>query len=119
MGLGRFSPLALRASMVSTGDGTVVVLLGKGMPLDLPSSLKGDFDTRPPSITCFQLLEFRRTSEMRGAGAVSDVGESRFEIRRGVVDGDRQPSFVVSECRGVSELIARDDERDVGDGEQR
>lgn len=51
---------------------------------------------------------------MRCAGAVSDVGESRFDIRRGVVDWDCKASLVVRERNGVAELIVKDDDHDVG-----
>lgn len=105
-GRGRFSPLARRASSVRTGDDVVALRVGMGM-LDLPTSLNGDLDTRPPSTTCFQLLELRRGSAMRGVGAVSDVvGSSRFAMRRGVVAWEDQPSFVVRERSGVRALIA-------------
>ena len=105
-GRGRFSPLALRPSIVSTGEGTEGPRVGNGM-LDLPNDLKGDLETRLPSTTCFQLLELRRGSAMRGVGAVSDVvGSSRFAMRRGVVAWEDQPSFVVRERSGVRALIA-------------
>jgi hypothetical protein len=86
--------------------------------LDLPRSLKGDLETRPPSTTCFQLLELRRAREMRGEGAISDVGESRLAMRRGVVDWGCQPSFVTRGRKGVSEVIASGNVQNVGSDER-
>lgn len=108
----------MRDIAASVGDGPTLGRVGRGI-LDLPKDLKGDFETRPPSMTCFQLLELRRAREMRGDGAVSDVGESRLAMRRGVVVWGFQSSFVVRGRKGVSALITCNSEQDVGDDEQR